>query len=108
MNIFSIVILLVMALFNGAAFFMSLSNKNPDDYSKFLIYFCLPVAVGCIMMLLKQKLGFVIAAIALGFMILGTHIREGATETPFIIQLILLCLAAYLPKDGDSLWKQLK
>ena len=108
MNVFSIIILLLMTLFNGAEFISAISNKNPDDFSQLLMYFCLPVAVGCIMMLLKKKLGFTIAIVALLIVVLGTYIREEATEVPFIVEIILLLVAIYLPKDGIPLWKQLK
>ena len=108
MNIFSVIILCILALFNGAAFVMSIMSKNPDVYSKLMLCFTLPVAVGCVMMLFKRKQGFTAAALGLLVMILGAYLREEATTIPFFIQLILLLLSVYLPKNGVPLWKEWK
>lgn len=108
MSVFSFIILLLMALFNGAAFVGAISTNNPDDYSQLMLYLCLPVAIGCVLILLKKKLGFTVAIAALIVIVLGTYVRVEATEAPFVIQIILLLISVYLPKDGISLWKRLE
>lgn len=108
MNTLSFIIILIMAVFNGAGFIASISYNNPDEYSKFLLYFFLPVAIGCIMMLFKKRIGFIIAIVALLIMFLGAYTRDGATEEPFAIQILLLLVSIYLQKNGVSLWKQMK
>lgn len=106
MNIISTVILVILSLLNGLMFFMMMTAKHTDETSKIAFFFSLVIAIGCIMTLFKKKVGFAFAAIAVLCQVLIAA-PEGAPGV-FIGELIILCIAVYLPKDGVSLWKQLK